>query len=209
MKDMFDEAMVFAASKHKNQMRKISGLPYIVHIFDVVQILVENGASENALIAGALHDTVEDTKTNLQEIVEKFGVEIAYMVDVLTENKMMPYEYRKSLQAVKVKNASREIKMVKCADLLANMRSLNQELKDYGDIWKGFNAPKAEIGKHHKEMINSIKELHGMPMYEEVMGIYNSIFETEQLVIDSSAYEPVFPEVLAEENIQPCGFTKE
>lgn len=177
MMEMIDKAYDFAREKHKNQRRKVSGLPYILHIYDVCQILLNNGASPDALIVGALHDTVEDTDTTLDEIYAEFGSEIAYMVDILTEKKSMPYEHRKNLQAIKVRNAPLDVKMVKCADLLANMRCLKSEVDEFGDdLWKRFNAPKMTIAKHHKEMLNSISELGGVAMYEELTQVFSEVF---------------------------------
>ena len=60
-------AIIFASIKHQNQKRKGTNLPYIVHPMEVMQILTENGCSENVIVAGILHDTLEDTDTTPQE----------------------------------------------------------------------------------------------------------------------------------------------
>ena len=90
MTEKYFEAIRFATEKHKNQIRKIAPFPYMVHIYEVVQILRENGADEETLIGAILHDTVEDTGTSLDEIRERFGDNIATLVDYVTENKKMP-----------------------------------------------------------------------------------------------------------------------
>jgi len=181
MWEKFDKAYEYAREKHKNQKRKVSGLPYLLHIYDVCQILMDNDATENAIIAGVLHDTIEDTGTTLDEIYANFGSEVAYIVDVLTEKKTMPYEHRKTLQAVKVKHAPLDVKMVKCADLLANMRSLKEEVCEFGEsLWGKFNAPKEIIAKHHKEMIDAISELGNLQMYKELQKIFDFVFDSEK-----------------------------
>ena len=67
------DAIIFAAVKHKDQKRKGTDIPYIVHPMEVMQILTENEVSEDVIIAGILHDTLEDTDTKPQEIETKFG----------------------------------------------------------------------------------------------------------------------------------------
>ena len=53
------DAIIFATLKHQNQKRKGTEIPYIVHPMEVMQILTENGCSENVIVAGILHDTLE------------------------------------------------------------------------------------------------------------------------------------------------------
>ena len=70
--DNFTKAVSFAVDKHSSQKRKGMPWPYIVHVYEVAQLLQESGADSDTVIAGVLHDTVEDTNTTLDEISEKF-----------------------------------------------------------------------------------------------------------------------------------------
>ena len=92
---MIHEAIIFAALAHEGQKRKGTDVPYIVHPFEVAQILTKAGASESVICAGLLHDTVEDTEVTLEEIRQKFGGEVAGMVSVMTEDKSLSWEERK------------------------------------------------------------------------------------------------------------------
>ena len=74
------DAIIFAAKKHQNQKRKGTNLPYIVHPMEVMQILTENGCNENVIVAGILHDTLEDTDTKPEEIEAEFGKDILELV---------------------------------------------------------------------------------------------------------------------------------
>ena len=79
-----EEAIDFATEKHKGQMRK-SGEEYITHPLKVASFLVEWGMDIDTIIAGVLHDVVEDTETPLDEIEEHFGKDIAFLVDGVTK----------------------------------------------------------------------------------------------------------------------------
>jgi len=186
MKEKFKEALVFATERHKNQKRKGTNLPYIVHIFDVVEILIENGANERQLIAGALHDTVEDTETTLEEIAALFGKDIAEMVDVLTEKKYLPYVERKHLQSLRLRETSREIKMIKCADCLANIRSSAKECQQ-PNFWTRFNAHKSDIKRHYGENIEAMSELSDLPMYRELKVLFGKVFEEKSFYCNDCA----------------------
>ncbi len=77
-------AIDFASEKHKDQFRK-SGEAYITHPLKVASFLIEWGMDIDSIIAGVLHDVVEDTDTPLEEIEQLFGEDIAFLVDGVTK----------------------------------------------------------------------------------------------------------------------------
>lgn len=80
-------AIEFANEKHANQVRKGSGLPYIIHPFQVLTTLLEVKKSKNSIllsICAILHDVVEDCNVTLQEIADRFGYQVAAIVEELT-----------------------------------------------------------------------------------------------------------------------------
>jgi GTP pyrophosphokinase len=77
-------AIDFATEKHKGQKRK-SGEPYIIHPLGVADILIEWGMDPDTVIAGLLHDTIEDTGTTIQNIESLFGRDVAFLVDGVTK----------------------------------------------------------------------------------------------------------------------------
>lgn len=77
-------AIDFASERHAGQKRR-SGEPYITHPLAVTAVLVEWGMDIDTLIAGVLHDTVEDTETTLDEIENLFGRDVAFLVDGVTK----------------------------------------------------------------------------------------------------------------------------
>ena len=84
------EAYEFAASAHENIKRK-SGEPYIVHPLSVAKILIDNDMDYSTIMAGFLHDVVEDTNFTIQDIKKKFGSTVAKLVDGVTKINSIDY----------------------------------------------------------------------------------------------------------------------
>jgi GTP pyrophosphokinase len=123
-------AFDYAQSKHKDQKRK-SGEPYIVHPRDVAITLAEYEVDPNTIVAGLLHDILEDTDTTYEEIKTEFGEEIADIVEGLTKLKQLQYQNSKVLQQAKnhqkmILAMAKDIRviLVKLSDRLNNMRTL-------------------------------------------------------------------------------------
>ena len=88
-----EEAYKFAEASHKGQTRK-SGEPYIHHLIEVCYILADIGCGPSTLIAGLLHDTVEDTDVTLEQIKNKFGEDVMNIVDSLTKIQRLKLSHR-------------------------------------------------------------------------------------------------------------------
>ena len=79
--DLVERARAFAAHKHRDQVRKYSKLPYMVHLESVVRILQSFGIDDPPILAAAyLHDTVEDTDAAMEEVYQQFGEQVAELV---------------------------------------------------------------------------------------------------------------------------------
>ncbi len=118
------KAADFAAQKHKRQKRKgLNGEPYINHPLEVAHILASVGKVEDIdiLIAAILHDTVEDTDTTKDDIIEIFGENVAEMVVEVTDDKSLPKAERKHLQIEHAPHLSLGAKQVKLADKMNNI----------------------------------------------------------------------------------------
>ena len=172
MTDKFNQACIYATRKHEGQMRKSTPMPYIVHIYEVVQLLKESGADEDTIIGGVLHDVVEDTKTPLSEIKELFGEKIASYVDVLSEDKSLPYAERKHIQALRIAKAPFEAKLIKCADCLSNLRSTYLDTVYEQDPWSKFNSSSKNIQAHYMETMKGLEELKDVKMFQELKKFY-------------------------------------
>jgi guanosine-3',5'-bis(diphosphate) 3'-pyrophosphohydrolase len=120
-------ALAFAADRHRDQRRKDSRqTPYINHVIDVTSILANEGGVNDTvvLVAAALHDTVEDTVTTIDELEERFGREVRDVVAECTDDKRLPKQVRKSLQIEHAAASTDRAKQVKIADKIANVRDL-------------------------------------------------------------------------------------
>lgn len=168
-----EKAIIFATNKHQGQKRKAKLIPYIVHPLEVMDILRKNGADEDTMIVGVLHDTVEDTNTTSKEIENEFGKEISYLVEYESEHKGGPYRERKQEHMDRLKIAPKKAKMVNCADKLSNLSAILVDYEKKGeDLWKIFNGSKKDIVWYYGIAINALSELDGMNMYEELKQKY-------------------------------------
>jgi (p)ppGpp synthase/HD superfamily hydrolase len=124
---LFARALDFAARKHVHQRRKgESAEPYINHLAEVARLLAAatEGGNGPVIIAGLLHDTLEDTETSYDELAAVFGEEIASLVREVSDDKALPKAERKSRQIQHARHASAGAKMIKIADKTSNLHSI-------------------------------------------------------------------------------------
>ena len=128
------KAFTFVERVHLGHER-LSGEPYLGHLSETAQILAELGASGTTIVAGLLHDTIEDVGVKRDEIVAEFGEEIAFLVDGVTKLGHLKYRginrHNESLRKLFVA-MSEDIRvlLIKLADRLHNMRTLSHVPKD-------------------------------------------------------------------------------
>jgi guanosine-3',5'-bis(diphosphate) 3'-pyrophosphohydrolase len=117
------EAISFAARAHEGQLRKDGKTPYVSHVFRVCLILrhVFGLDDSEALTAAVLHDTIEDTKADFDDLAEKFGPEVAGWVATLSKDKRLPEPEREKAYVERLANASWQVKLCKLADILDNL----------------------------------------------------------------------------------------
>lgn len=159
------DAFTFASDEHKNGQRK-SGTPYISHPMDVASILLKENASYELVIAGLLHDIVEDTDVDIAKILSKYGQQVADYVDAVTEpeelgqpatgNKAQNWKERKEHSIRNLTRANSDIKLLSCADKLANIRDLISDIRIEGEgFWDKFNAAKEEEKWYYRSMLEA------------------------------------------------------
>jgi guanosine-3',5'-bis(diphosphate) 3'-pyrophosphohydrolase len=122
-------ALEFAAEKHQFQTRKNKAeTPYISHPIGVTNHLVTVGevSDFNLIIAALLHDTLEGGQTTYEEIVKRFGKEVAGYVKEMTDDKSLSKEQRKRLEVISASHKSAGAAQIKCADHLYNLTDLLQ-----------------------------------------------------------------------------------
>lgn len=146
-----DAALTFAALAHREQVRKGSDVPYIVHPTHVAVILLRHGFDEDLVIAGLLHDTVEDCGSSVEEIARLFGAGVAGLVASVSELKTgdegerRPWRTRKQEQLDHLAQAGPRTAALKAADSLHNSSSTLADLRRNGPaVWQRFNASAGE-----------------------------------------------------------------
>jgi guanosine-3',5'-bis(diphosphate) 3'-pyrophosphohydrolase len=162
----------FAAERHAGQKRKgLAGEPYINHLIEVA-VLIAASSEEldaNLVMAGLLHDTIEDVGVTAKELEQRFGSDVAGLVVEATDDKSLPKETRKALQVKNAPHKSPRAQTLKLADKISNLRAmLASPPADWGpqrkceycewarQVVSGFTRPnsflKAEFDKTYAEL---------------------------------------------------------
>ena len=178
---LLHKAILFATQAHQGQKRKGSGLDYICHPLEVLQILTQYGASLPVLIAGVLHDTIEDTPVTAQQIHDTFGPQVTALVLHHSEDKGKSWKERKLAAIREAEKGTPDCKLLIAADKVSNLRSTAADHHIMGEaLWQKFNASREEITWYYSSMLNALQELkqqpHTAPLYEEMQQLYQDIF---------------------------------
>lgn len=157
-KNRIEEAIEVAAQAHNGQYRKGTHTPYISHPYAVGLILMSEGCSEEVIIAGILHDTVEDTDLTLDCIKRSFGQSIAEIVDGCSEDKSLRWRERKTDRIEALKTASTEVCLVTSADKLHNLRTVISEYDEIGDVvWERFHGGIEAQAWYYRSILDSLQ----------------------------------------------------
>ena len=184
---LLDRAIVFAVRAHAGTERRGKGFPYIVHPMEAVEIVATMTPDQELLAAAALHDTVEDTDTTVEQLRDEFGDRIASLV--ASESDTMPkgmseeesWHTRKQAAIDRLARASHDAKIVALGDKLSNMRAIARDYAEQGDaLWSLFHAkdPK-DHAWHYRGLAASLSELSDTFAYKEFVALINQVFGNE------------------------------
>lgn len=143
------KGLAVAARAHSEQKRKTDGLPYIVHPVGVAWILARHTEDENVLIAGLLHDVLEDTKDyTVDHMRQDFGDDVTRLVEALSEKKSAhgteasTWQGRKEAYLSVLSSAEDNALLISAADKIHNIRSMRGAYLEHGEqLWSFFHAP--------------------------------------------------------------------
>ena len=188
MFERFEEAVKFATEQHSGQLRKMHEIPYILHPLEVASIISTITNDEDLLIAGLLHDTIEDCQTDPMLIKEKFGTRVLALVSAESEDKMSDrppeetWRERKEDSLLFLEHCENDdVKVLWLADKLANMRSFYREYLVKGEkLWLALNQkdPKQQYW-YYSTIAKLLVSLKGSAAYEEYVMLLNKVFEKE------------------------------
>lgn len=180
MSDKIFNALIFATNAHTGQYRKSTQFPYIVHPVAVMQELIQNGASEDAIVAGILHDTLEDTPTTPDDLRAAFGERITQLVMGASEpDKTQTWEERKRHTIAELSQCNdTEQLMIICADKLSNISSIWADLVKYGDaIWGRFNRGEEQQKWYYCSLAQIFAQhTDKSPLFEKYIKMVQQVF---------------------------------
>ena len=171
----------FAIEAHKGQVRKSDiEKPMIIHPINVAQILKQYGFDENVIAAGYLHDVVEDTKYEIEDIEKEFGKDVSSLVYGASEpDKSLSWEERKKHTIDETKKLDFRHKAIICADKISNLEDLRilSEIKgeyNFSAFKRGFDSQKWYYTEVYKSLI--FNEDDKQPMFVRLKELIDYIF---------------------------------
>lgn len=182
------KALDYASQKHIKQKRKNKEeTPYINHLIDVMDILVQHKVkSKKAIVGAILHDVIEDTDGNYKEIENIFSKKIADIVLECSDDKTLPKVDRKIKQIEEASKKSKNAKLVKIADKISNIKSLKNEAPSTWSVERlvGYLVWSKKV----VENLKTKKSLHKtfIKIYKEEMSKYKEYTKnkSEDLILD-------------------------
>lgn len=189
-----EEAYILASESHKGQLRK-SGEEYIVHPLEVAEILLSLKMDTDTIIAGILHDVVEDTYITLSDIEYSFGKEVSNLIDGVTKLRNLPKSEGKQIENIRkmVVAMSEDVRVVliKLADRLHNMRTLKfqspekqiEKAKETMDVFAPI-AHRIGMGKIKSELEDLSFYFLNPTSYKEIKELINTKKEEREKYIE-------------------------
>lgn len=172
---IYYHAIQMALSAHEKQIRKIDGKPYVAHPLEVGILLSNFGCDEETIIAGILHDTVEDSYITLKDIEDHFGNQVRHYVDCCTEkDKTLDWHTRKKLYLEQIEKAPIECHYIIAADKISNLTSISEYPSSF--VWDSFNAGFSDQKWFYTSVVYALKPIEGHPLFLKLSSLVHEIF---------------------------------
>lgn len=158
----FEAALAFAAQAHGavHQARKGTDFPYLAHPIRVAEILDRFGRADDVVVAGFLHDTIEDADVTEERLAEIFGATVSALVTAASEpDKTLPWRTRKEHTIAQLElETNADVLALVAADKLDNVRSLSDTVSHIGKskTWALFNASQEEQHWYYRRIVDVV-----------------------------------------------------
>ncbi|MGA9290783.1 MAG: HD domain-containing protein [Anaerobacillus sp.] len=180
---IIEKAIEASALAHDGQYRKQSSLPYLSHPVTVGFYLIESGSPEEVIAAGILHDVIEDTALNFDDLKAGFGEKIATLVLECSEpDKSLEWEKRKQHTVNELRTASFSVKQIVCADKLHNLTTIQNDYEREGSlVWERFNRGVEKQRWYYQSvyrslMMNLSDEEKNFPLFVKLNETIHKVF---------------------------------
>jgi (p)ppGpp synthase/HD superfamily hydrolase len=171
----FNEALIYAAELHADQLRKgDEGVPYIAHLLGVASLALDYGAGEDQAIAALLHDAVEDQGgwEQVEIIRQRFGEDVTRMVldcSDAFEIPKPPWRQRKEAYIAHLAHVSPDSRLVSCADKVQNARTILKDYRCKGEaLWTRFRGGREGTLWYYRAVLQAFQTLDSHPLIEEL-----------------------------------------
>lgn len=179
--DLYLKTLLFAGHAHRKQKVPASEMSYVVHItnvaMEVANALVQSSDSNLdgtfAIQCALLHDTIEDTATTYEDLVDAFGAKVAKGVLALTKNETLPKEDQMTDSLRRIVAQGKEVRMVKMADRINNLQKPPKH-------WA-----RAKMKRYQQEARLILEQLGGVQAYIEAR-LQQKIDDYEQYILDET-----------------------
>ena len=180
---LLDRAILFAVQAHAGTPRRGKGFPYIVHPMEALAIVATMTDDQELLAAAVLHDVVEDTDITLDELRSQFGERVADLVDTESDRfgEGKDWRTRKEESLKRLREASREGKIVAMGDKLSNMRAIARDFTTKGEVfWDLFHIKEKSVHAwRYHSLLDALSDLSDTYAYQEFEFLVNRIFPAE------------------------------
>ena len=182
--DLVDKAIIFATRAHQGTERRGKGFPYIIHPLEALAITATMTNDAELLAAAVLHDTIEDTEVQLDDLRREFGERVACIVAAETDihsspdGRKLSWRERKQRDMDNLHAASMDVKMVALGDKLSNMRAIARDYQAQGDnLWQMFCVKERDVHAwRYRGLRDALSELAGTAAFEEFSRLVDAVF---------------------------------
>lgn len=181
---IINKALEIATMAHKDQFRKGSKIPYIIHPMEAGVIgaslsIKGDQVDEEVVAAAILHDVIEDTNLTYEDLSNKFNDKVLRLIRLQSEDKSKVWQERKEATIELLRNnEDMDFEIVTLADKLSNLRAIYRDYQILGDsLWGRFNVKEKEKHKWYYssigQNIKQLKDTREYKEYKELLDVFN------------------------------------